>query len=70
VRPWRGKKRNMNNEEISKKVVEKIGEYVNGLDRSHLGLPMMDEVAVMQMEFIVNQILDNPLSEVEMPEYD
>ncbi len=62
--------RDMSNEDISKKVVEKIGEYVNGLGRSHLGLPMSDEVAVMQMEFIVNQILDNPKREVEIPEYD
>ena len=70
MRSWRVNKLNMSNEEISKKVVEKLGEYVNGLDRHHLGLPMMDEVAVMQMEFIVNQILDNPSSKIEMPEYD
>ena len=60
----------MNVEKISKKVVEKLGEYVNGLDRKNLGIPMMDEVAVMQMESIVEQILVNPNKEVEMPEYD
>ena len=70
MRSWRVNKQNMSNEEISKKVVEKLGEYVNGLDRLYLGLPMTDEVAVMQMELIVNQILDNPSSEIEMPEYD
>ena len=54
----------------ARKIVIKIGEYVNGLDRSHLGLPMMDDTAVMQMENIVEQILENPEAEVDMPEYD
>lgn len=60
----------MKKEEISAKIVEKLGEYVNGLDRMNLGIPMMDEVAVMQMEDIVYQILNNPEANVEMPEYD
>lgn len=55
---------------ISKLIVEKLGEYINGLDRRNLGVPMMDEVAVMQMEDIVGQIITNPSKEVEMPEYD
>lgn len=59
----------MTKEEISKIIVEKLGEYVNGLDRRNLGIPMMDEVAVMQMEYIVEQILIDPLTEVEIPEY-
>lgn len=59
-----------NPEDVAKKIVEKLGEYVNGLDRRNLGMPMMDEVAVMQMEHIVQQILDDPSKEVDMPEYD
>lgn len=60
----------MGNEEKAKKIVEKIGEYVNRLDRHHLGLPMEDEIAVMQMENIVEQILENPTANIIMPEYD
>jgi hypothetical protein len=45
-------------EETAKLIVGKLGEYVNGLGMRHLGLPMMDEVAVMEMESIVTQILD------------
>lgn len=56
--------------QVAKKVVDKIGEYVNGLGYSHLGLPMMDEIAVMQMEDIVMQIIKDPEKEVKMPEYD
>lgn len=58
------------NSKTAKRIVKKIGEYVNGLDRRHLGLPMMDEVAVAQMEYIVGQILDNPNGKVDMPQYD
>lgn len=60
----------MENSLIAKKVVEKMGEYVNGLDRRDLGIPMMDEVAVFQMEIMVEQILNDPNAEVEIPEYD
>lgn len=59
----------VDNSQKAKIIVEKIGQYVNGLDKRHLGVPMMDEVAVMQMQFMVEQILDNPSSEVEVPEY-
>ncbi len=55
---------------IANKIVQKLGEYVNGLDRRHLGIPLMDEIAVMQMEDIVSQIITDPEKEVEMPEYD
>ena len=54
----------------AKRIVEKLGEYVNGLDRRHIGMPMMDEIAVMQMEDIVSQLLANPFADVTMPEYD
>jgi hypothetical protein len=50
-------------------IVEKLGEYVNRLGRRDLGLPMMDEVAVGQMQYLVQQILDNPSQDVEIPEY-
>lgn len=55
---------------ICEKIVKGIGDYVNGLDRRNLGVPLMDEVAVMQMEVIVHQCLSNPDKEIEMPEYD
>lgn len=57
-------------DDIAEKVVEYLGRYVNGLGRRDLGMQMMDEVAVMQMKHIVEQILDNPSGEVEIPEYD
>ena len=63
-------KEEVTTEDVSKIIVEKLAEYVNGLDISNLGIPMMDEVAVLQMENIVEQILTNPSKEVEMPEYD
>lgn len=56
--------------DIPEKIVKALGRYVNGLDRRHLGMPMMDELAVMQMKHIVGQILDNPNADVELPEYD
>jgi len=59
----------MNNNQIAKIIVQKIGDYVNSLDKRNLGLPMMDEVAVMQMEVMVENILDNLSSEVEIPAY-
>lgn len=57
-------------DDIAERIVEYLGRYVNGLDRRDLGMPMMDEVAVMQMKHIVEQILDNPNAEIDMPEYD
>lgn len=54
---------------VAKVIVQKMGEYVNGLDRRNLGVPMMDEVAVMQMEEMVEQILENPSGDIEVPEY-
>ena len=64
------KTKTMKNNVKAQKIVEKLGEYVNGLDRRNLGMPMMDEIAVMQMEHIVRQILKNPDAEVEVPIYD
>lgn len=58
------------NNSIAEKIVQAIGKYVNGLDRRNLGVPLMDEVAVSQMEYIVQQILDSPNAEIEIPEYD
>ncbi len=55
---------------ISKLIVENLGNYVNGLDRRNLGVPLMDEVAVMQMKHIVSQIITDPSKKVEMPKYD
>ena len=60
----------MTNSEIAKLIVEKMGEYVNGLGRRDLGIPMMDEVAVMQMEDMVAKILNKPTAKVKVPEYD
>lgn len=60
----------INNSQKAKIIVEKIGDYVNGLGRRHLGVPMMDEVAVMQMEAMVEKILDNPSAKIEIPSYD
>lgn len=57
-------------EEVARKIIEKLGEYVNGLGRRNLGMPMMDEVASMQKRYIVEQIINNPNKEVDMPEYD
>lgn len=55
---------------IANKIVATIGAYVNGLDRRNLGMPMMDEVAVDQMEHMVKQILENPDAEIEIQEYE
>jgi hypothetical protein len=57
-------------DEIAELVVQKLGEYVNGLGRRQLGIPLMDEVAVSQMKYIVSQIITDPSAEIEIPEYD
>jgi len=54
---------------FAKHVVESLGEYVNDLDKRDLGVPLMDEVAVMQMEDIVIQRVQKPESELERREY-
>lgn len=59
----------MTTEDIAKLIVEKMGEYVNRLDRRDLGIPMMDEVAVIQMEHMVADILNNPSEKIEVPDY-
>ena len=60
----------MTKQQQAEKIVKHLGLYVNGLDRRHLGIPMMDEVSVMQMQDIVEQILNYPDTEVTIPEYD
>lgn len=60
----------LNTTDISKKIVANIGAYVNGLGRRNLGVPLADELARSQMQWIVGQILDNPNAEVDIPEYD
>lgn len=54
---------------VAKIIVQKIGEYAESLGNRTIGLPMMDEVAVMQMEDMVQKIIDNPSDDVEIPEY-
>lgn len=57
------------NEQIAKIIVQKMGEYVNSLGKRDLGIPMMDEVAVFQMEDMVEKILNNPSAKVKVPNY-
>lgn len=59
----------MTTEQTAKLIVQKMGEYVNGLGMRNLGIPMMDEIALMQMESMVQSILENPFGEVEIPSY-
>lgn len=41
------------------KIINALNEYCLEQDKSHLGLPCMDEVAMMEMEDIVESILKN-----------
>lgn len=56
--------------ELAKRIVANLAEYVNSLDRKHLGMPIKDEIAVMQMEDVVLQTMEKPDKEIEMPSYD
>ncbi len=58
------------NEDVAQIIVEKLGMYVNDLDRRDLGVPLQDNLAVKQMQYIVIQILTDPYKEVKMPDYD
>ena len=58
-----------NADKLATLIVESLGQYVNGLDKRDLGMPMMDEVAVIQMEHIVEQLLENPNELPDIPQY-
>jgi len=47
----------MKSKSKSKEIINALNNYCLELDKTHLGLPCMDEVAMMEMEDIVNKFL-------------